>query len=91
MKTLLALITLIVILCMTSCTGCSKSGRIVTPLLSEAERVVIIDRIYTPIGFSDDDPIYRYKVKRIDKGVVDFVDLDYLFNINDTILYQFWN
>ena len=72
----------------TSCTGCSKSGR---DIPMPAEKVVIIDRIYLPVGYSGDDPIYRYKVKRIKKNVVDFVDLDYLFDINDTILYQFWN
>lgn len=73
----------------TSCTGCSKSGR--DYLSTATETVVIIDRVYLPVGYSDGDPIYRYKVKRIEKGVVDFIDLDYLFDVNDTILYQFWN
>jgi hypothetical protein len=75
----------------TSCTGCSKSGRDILPPAVNVEKVVIIDRVYTPISYSGGDPIYRYKVKRIEKGVVDFIDLDYLFDVNDTILYQFWN
>ena len=81
---------LFVFLC--SCT--SKSSRTLNeiPILSSSvEKIVIIDRIYTPIGYSDNDPIYRYKVKRIERGVVDFVDIDYPFDTNDTIMYQFWN
>lgn len=75
----------------TSCTGCSKSGRDILPLATSVEKVVIINRVYTPIDYSGGDPIYRYKVKRIEKGIVDFIELDYLFDVNDTILYQFWN
>lgn len=80
----------LVVFC-SSCTGCSKSRRDISLPATSAEKVVIIDRIYLPIGYSDGDPIYRYKVKRIEKGVVDFIDIDYLFEVNDTILYQFWN
>lgn len=80
---------LFVFLC--SCT--SKSGHLTDiPALSPSvEKIVIIDRIYTPIGYSGDDPIYRYKVKRLNQGVVDFVDIDYPFDTGDTIMYQFWN
>lgn len=72
------------------CSSCtSKSGRDISLPATSAEKVVIIDRIYLPIGYSGDDPVYRYKVNRIDRGVVDFIDIDYLFDVNDTILYQF--
>ncbi len=82
---------LFVFLC--SCT--SKSGQLINgniPILSSSvEKIVVIDRVFYAIDYNNGDTIYKYKVKRIDKGVVDFVDLDYPFDTNDTIMYQFWN
>ena len=90
MKTgkLAGIIFILLMLALVLLTGCeSKSGQIVAN--NPLEKIVILDR--TLVGYSDNDPIYRYKVKRIDKGVVDFVELDYPFDTNDTIMYRFWN
>lgn len=53
------------------------------------EKVVIIqDEVYTP-GLRYDG--YKYKVKRIEKGVISYVFVECQLSVGDTILYRFQN
>lgn len=69
---------------MSSCTSCSQSGqRAATPL----EKVVVIESSATRIVNGQ----FRYKVKRIERGVSDYTwDINY-YNPGDTILKRFPN
>ena len=68
----------------TSCT--SKSGHYVAIPI---EKVVVIDMTPHPEISAAGEPIYSYKVKRIELGVMDYMSTDYLFEAGDTIRYKF--
>ena len=51
------------------------------------EKIVIIDSIPT----TKFDILHRYKVKRIDHGVITYIYMSELYEIGDTLLYPFIN
>lgn len=70
-----------------SCTSCkSQSGQLAN---TPKEKVVILDSKARTNDDNLNHRLYVYKVKRIEKGVVDFVYKRELFEVGDTIYHRF--
>jgi hypothetical protein len=85
----LFLASLIIVMSMlSSCSGCSQSGKRVSMPL---EKVIIIDGKTTT--FDRDVTITHYKVKRINAGVMTYISVPgtLLYEKGDTILWKFLN
>jgi hypothetical protein len=80
----LVILFVIVISMLSSCTEVARQNltKIKTPINS-VEKVVILNRFIT------NTPNYSYKVKRIEKGVVTFIELPLPYEIGDTIFHRF--
>jgi hypothetical protein len=71
-------ILLIIIVIIISISSCKKDNRL-----------VIIDRLPYPAAIIDGDTCYTYKVYRIHNHTVDYVEIDFPFEVGDTIIFQY--
>ena len=93
---LLLFIVIAVFSFLVSCSSCSKSGRLNQPTnppytlthQPTEEKVVILNHITKKSGNSE---ITSYKVKRITKGVIDFIYIpgNNIYDVGDTMLFTF--
>lgn len=53
-------------------------------------RLVITDRLPYPTAVIDGDTVYTYKVYIIHNHTVDYVKIDFPFEVGDTIIYHYY-
>lgn len=90
---ILGILAVIIIASNASCTSCSESSRVIAARelsAKQSEKIVILDNGLVEVK-PNGDTFRRYKIKRLEKGVVDYVTLtfDKKFSTGDTILYTF--